>query len=196
MKKAATRLALATAVLRHLTDPGRESATVETIAAEVGVSPRTFHNYFTCKEDALIYLIDVMHHHVAEVIRARPADESLRDAVEHALIEVACATEATPRQVATLIQLIECGQPLMQRKRRGDVAEPHERFEEVLAQRGHRVGLYERLVLSNALATLRVALQMWSEGRSPVNDLREYLRTAFRMQQMSMLSSRVQQWRE
>ena len=49
-KKAATRLALATAVLRHASDGGLESVSVETVAAEVGVSARTSTTTFRAKK--------------------------------------------------------------------------------------------------------------------------------------------------
>jgi len=181
-KKAATRLALATAVLRHAADGGLESVSVDTVAAEVGVSARTFHNYFAGKEDALIHFVGVVLGRIADLIESRPADESLWDAVQYALTEIACDTEAVPNQFATLIRLLETEPTLVAHKDNSDLAAMQkERFTEVVTARGPTtaMGLFERLVFTNALCTLRVALEMWSEGNAPHGDLRRFLGEAF-----------------
>ncbi|WP_301988820.1 TetR/AcrR family transcriptional regulator [Corynebacterium tuberculostearicum] len=53
-KKRATRQAMADAAARLVLDGGTEAATVSGITATVGVSPRTFHNYFSSVADALL----------------------------------------------------------------------------------------------------------------------------------------------
>ncbi|MFF2327323.1 MULTISPECIES: TetR family transcriptional regulator [unclassified Streptomyces] len=52
-KKRATRDALADAALRMAADRGIEHVTVEAVTDTVGVSVRTFFNYFPCLEDAI-----------------------------------------------------------------------------------------------------------------------------------------------
>lgn len=52
-KKRATRDALAGAALRMAADRGVENVTVEAVTEAVGVSVRTFFNYFACLEDAI-----------------------------------------------------------------------------------------------------------------------------------------------
>ena len=53
-KKAATRSALCRAAMRLALERGVENVTLEAIAAEADVAPRTFHNYFASKEDAIV----------------------------------------------------------------------------------------------------------------------------------------------
>ncbi|UZN04817.1 TetR/AcrR family transcriptional regulator [Cellulomonas sp. S1-8] len=53
-KKAARRTALVDASHRLVAEHGLDGVTVEMICAEVGVSPRTFFNYFTTKDDAVL----------------------------------------------------------------------------------------------------------------------------------------------
>ena len=53
-KERATRQAMADAAARLVLDGGAEAATVSGITAAVGVSPRTFHNYFSSVADALL----------------------------------------------------------------------------------------------------------------------------------------------
>ncbi|MDT0327048.1 TetR/AcrR family transcriptional regulator [Nocardiopsis lambiniae] len=53
-KKLATRRALREAAVRLVLEHGLENVTVEEVAAQVGVSTRTFFNYFGTKEEALL----------------------------------------------------------------------------------------------------------------------------------------------
>ena len=53
-KKAETRRALSSAALRLAQELGPDGVTVEAIAEASGVSPRTFFNYFSSKEDAIV----------------------------------------------------------------------------------------------------------------------------------------------
>jgi AcrR family transcriptional regulator len=68
------RLEVARVAMRIFTEEDSPSATVERIAAEAGISPRTFHRHFPAKEDVLVPLF----RHTAElgvaVLRAAPAD--------------------------------------------------------------------------------------------------------------------------
>lgn len=52
-KRAATRRALRVTLLRMALERGFDGVTVEEVAQAVGVSPRTFFNYFSSKEDAV-----------------------------------------------------------------------------------------------------------------------------------------------
>jgi AcrR family transcriptional regulator len=53
-KKRATRRALSDAALRLALDRGLDHLTVEEISEAVGVSARTFFNYFSSKDEALL----------------------------------------------------------------------------------------------------------------------------------------------
>lgn len=81
-KKAATRSALARAAAELVLLDGAEGLTVPAITAAGGVSPRTFHNYFASREEALVEFI---RGRVAELVlelEAMPAELDLRAAVK------------------------------------------------------------------------------------------------------------------
>lgn len=87
--KAATRRALHGAALRMFAERGFEQTTVRDIAAEAGVTERTFFRYFAAKEDLVLGevldLLPALHANIVE----RPAEETPYQAVFGALLAVA-----------------------------------------------------------------------------------------------------------
>ena len=75
-KKAATRQALHEAAVRLAIEHGADRVTVEAIADAASVSRRTFSNYFSSKEEALLHGDMVRMRLMLETVRARPATES------------------------------------------------------------------------------------------------------------------------
>jgi AcrR family transcriptional regulator len=87
-KKIATREALSSAALRLALEHGPENVRVDDIAEAAGVSTRTYNNYFSSREEAIVAAVAAERAlRVAAALRARPADEPLADAVVEALIE-------------------------------------------------------------------------------------------------------------
>lgn len=90
-KKLATRTALETAAIRLTIRDGFDEVTIDDIADAAGVSPRTFSNYFSSKEAAVLASATDMSEHIAANFEARPAHEelwaSLRAAVTAALTD-------------------------------------------------------------------------------------------------------------
>jgi AcrR family transcriptional regulator len=74
-KKLATREALSHAAFRLFREHGIEAVTPEAVAEAVGVSPRTFRNYFGCREEAVVDAFTLRAQAMAEALRARPAAE-------------------------------------------------------------------------------------------------------------------------
>jgi AcrR family transcriptional regulator len=87
LQKEQTRLDLALAAFELAKAGGLASVRVSQIAEAVGVSPRTFNNYFPGKEAAIVFPTTLRAARMANDLAGRPADEPLADA----LIEsVAC----------------------------------------------------------------------------------------------------------
>jgi len=87
-KKLATREALSAAALRLALEHGPQNVRVDDIAEAAGVSPRTYNNYFSSREQAIVVALAAERGHgVAAALRERPADEPLEHAVVGALVE-------------------------------------------------------------------------------------------------------------
>ena len=97
-KKLATRQALGVAAMRLAVERGLDNVLVDDIAAAVGVSPRTFNNYFSSKYEAICALAMDRAALIGEALRARPAAEPLWDAITHAVLQQYAAADQAPEQ--------------------------------------------------------------------------------------------------
>lgn len=86
-KKAATRRALGIAAMRLAVERGLDNVHPDDIAAEVGVSTRTFNNYFASKYEAICALAMERGTFIGAALRNRPACEPLMDAITAAVLE-------------------------------------------------------------------------------------------------------------
>lgn len=84
-KKEATRQAVHEAALRLTVEHGFDQVTVEAVADAAGISRRTFSNYFTGKEDALLYGEEQQIGDLVRAVRERPAEESAWTALRAAV---------------------------------------------------------------------------------------------------------------
>lgn len=85
-KKRATRAALSWAAIRLSVERGYANVRVEDIAEAVGVSTRTFNNYFTSKAEAVAARHIDRARGLAEELRQRPPAEPLWEAIGHATV--------------------------------------------------------------------------------------------------------------
>ena len=76
-----TRAALREVALRHFVADGFEGASVPAIAAEVGVTERTFYRHFATKDEVLFGDVAEGLEWFRTAMRARPADEDLIQSV-------------------------------------------------------------------------------------------------------------------
>jgi AcrR family transcriptional regulator len=112
-KKEATREALSGAALRLAVQHGLDNVHVDDIAAEAGVSARTFNNYFGSKQEAICSRIVDRATRVAAALRARPAGEPLIEAITAAVLEAHAPPETeqppAPDRMAGLRLVIGSG---------------------------------------------------------------------------------------
>jgi AcrR family transcriptional regulator len=87
-KKQATRNALREAALRLALERGPDNVRVEDIAEAAGVSPRTYNNYFSSRQQAVVAAISAEREaRIAAAVAARPSHVPLAVAIIDAITE-------------------------------------------------------------------------------------------------------------
>jgi AcrR family transcriptional regulator len=163
-KKAATRQALHEAALSLAMARGLDDVTVEDIADEVGVSRRTFSNYFANKEDAVLHADRERMRALVSLVADRPAAERPWQALRRATGELyRDRTMPDPEWVAQL-RLLRRHPSLLARQAADQIALERE-LAGVLLARGHDVDEeLARLMTATFLAAVRTAGALWLEG--------------------------------
>jgi TetR/AcrR family transcriptional regulator, regulator of mycofactocin system len=85
--------------LRLFTEQGFEATTIEQIAAQAGVSRRTFFRYFSSKADVLWSEFDREVEHIRAALARVPGSVPMMDAIRHAVV---AANYYGPRDVPEL----------------------------------------------------------------------------------------------
>ncbi|WP_394814681.1 acyl-CoA-like ligand-binding transcription factor [Streptomyces millisiae] len=169
-KKRATRAALAEAAVRLAAARGAENVTVEAISAEVGVSPRTFFNYFEHRDDAFVMIDSDAGRRVRSAVVAAPARLSPLEAVRDALAAELADVEDRHELWRLRAEVLQQAPHLLVRSLGAHMADERG-LAEAVAQRlgepaGDSVGLYPRLVAATAGTAVRVAIEHWSAASS------------------------------
>ncbi len=103
--KEATHQALKEAAERLFAERGFAATTVRDIAAEAGVTERTFFRYFAVKEELIVEDVAAWIPVLAQRIRDRPAGESPLIAIERAVLALADEVQASSRPSPGLLFL-------------------------------------------------------------------------------------------
>jgi AcrR family transcriptional regulator len=172
-KKQETRIALSWAAVRLAVERGYDNVRVEDIAAEAGVSLRTFRNYFANKAEAIAAREVDRTLLIAGELRARPADESLwvaiRAAIEtrYALGEQGHGAGQPPDEHWLAGVRLMMTEPSLQ----GELARAHalagDELAAAIAARTGTEGLYPRLVAEVVSAARSVATSEWLRADPP-----------------------------
>ena len=181
-KKAATRSALSDAAARLARALGIECVTADAIASEAGVSTRTFHNYFSSKEEAVLAHFEESVHEWLDMLAARPADEPILDSLEALVIGIV-NDPSRPLEESAKVGVLLDGSPALYRK----AAEMHQRIGREVAQAlADRTGtdvdrdLYPTLLLAAVGGACKSAIDVWIGGKSEASGPEELVRDAFR----------------
>ncbi len=182
-KKAATRQSLHQAALRLAMAGGLDNVTVEDIADEVGVSRRTFSNYFANKEDAVLHADRERTRTLLDLVRARPAGERPWAALRRSAAQLyGRLTPPDPVWVAQLRLLRR--HPSLLARQAADQIELERELAEALQARGADDPELARLMAATFLAAMRTAGTLWfeSSGERPLPELVDRLldRVTFR----------------
>jgi AcrR family transcriptional regulator len=161
-KKVATRAALRRAALRLAVRDGVDHVTVERIADEADIALRTFFNYFSSKEEAVLATAAVGAEALVARFRARPPEESVLHALREAVLEVMDRDDVAGDEHLAVLRLIRSAPSLLPQQL--SVLAAQERA--LAAAIGERLdvpahGTYARVCAATAFATLRVTLDHW-----------------------------------
>lgn len=183
-KKQATRAAIRGTALRLATQHGVENVTVEQIAHEADIALRTFFNYFSSKEEAVMAAASSGLESLIAEFRARPRTESVLEAFREAVLTVMNRSEAGSGDYIGALRLVR-REPSLVPQQLAVLAAQEQALGEAIAERigGHpgplpggvatqrtaddhrhdRTGdsAYPELCAAALLAALRVVLDRW-----------------------------------
>jgi AcrR family transcriptional regulator len=184
-KKQATRKALREAALRLALERGPDNVRVDDIAEAAGVSPRTYNNYFSSREQAIVAAVTAEREaRVAAAVAARPAGVRLADAVADAVVEQYTDPGEHGRDALLLITT----RPAL-RNAFVDTAAAIERplADAIAARLGDSDRVTARVLAASVAAAVHVALERWVQPAAspapgglvvPSGSLPDLLRTA------------------
>ncbi len=180
-KKRATRQALHGAALRLVAERGFDDVTIEDIAADADVSPRTFFNYFGSKEDVIVNPDPDRVERLRALLATHTSpDEEPLDVLESVLL--ASLDELTDRRDEWLLRLRLVREIPALTPRHLAAYEAMERalIDDVERRTGRDAAndVFPVLVGSASMSALRSAIARWGagDGRTPLPEL---LREAF-----------------
>ena len=185
-KKQATRKALREAALRLALERGPDNVRVDDIAEAAGVSPRTYNNYFSSREQAIVAAVTAEREaRVAAAVAARPASVRLADAVTEAIVEQ--YTDPGSHDPGALLLITT--RPALRDAFLGTAAGIEDPLTAVIAERiGDPDQHTARVLSASVAAAVRIALEQWVRPAGtppaasglvvPSGSLPELLRTA------------------
>jgi AcrR family transcriptional regulator len=162
-KKAATKAALCEATLRLAVEKGGlDAVTADEIAAEAGVSTRTFHNYFPNKEAAFLHDFHQTTGELLAQLRERAKHQPIWHALRDASISMHIDERFDLTQMQCREELIRDSPELI----KNQAGQFMELFAEALGIVAEATGtapddLYPRLVVGSALVAMKTSNEDW-----------------------------------
>src|SRR5829696_395971 len=165
-KKLATHRALATAARELALERGLDGVTVEEIAEAADVSVRTFFNYFSCKEEALVGIDPGVLEELGAALRDRPADETPLEALQAVLVSGLDGVEGAVRRWSLRTELVR-RHPALLPRHLAALAEIEEALVAALADRlGTDAGTdpFPSVAVAAAMGVMRAAVGSWEDS--------------------------------
>jgi AcrR family transcriptional regulator len=158
-KKEATRKALREAALRLALERGPDGVRVDDIAEAAGVSPRTYNNYFSSREEAIVAAVTAEREaRVAAAVAAQPATTPLADAI----IEAIVAQYADPGSHDPSALLLITTRPALRDAFLGTVNGIEQPLATVITERlGDSDQLTAHVLAASVATAVRIALTHW-----------------------------------
>jgi AcrR family transcriptional regulator len=169
-KKQQTREALSWAALRLAVERGFGNVLVEDIAAEAGVSPRTYNNYFSSKAEAIAWRHLDRARRTADLLRERPPDEPLWESITTAVLAQAGDESAGPEPEWIAGVRLMLTEPALQGEYlKAAMAADRECAVAIAERTGTDArDMYPQLVAATIGAAIQVANDQWLRADPPV----------------------------
>ncbi|WP_249123936.1 TetR/AcrR family transcriptional regulator [Saccharopolyspora erythraea] len=162
-KKQRTRSALIDAGVDLFLENGYDNTTIDEIAAQVDISPRTCFRYFAGKEDIALAKAAAFDELVVEALRARPAREAPLVALRHAVLSMVrdSATSEGVRRFLRIQHLINKTPALLAGNLRRTTATEERLTGEIAAREGvdPAVDMRPRILVGVVYAALRIGME-------------------------------------
>lgn len=158
-KKEATRIALREAALHLALEQGPDNVRVQDIAVAAGVSPRTYNNYFSSREEAIVAAVVADRDaQVAAAVSAQPQGVRLADTVVQAIVKQYSDPGSRHREVILLIT----ARPALREAFLGATGAIAPSLADAIANRLRDTrGPTARVLAASVAAAVRVALDQW-----------------------------------
>ncbi|MBX3530619.1 MAG: TetR family transcriptional regulator [Rhizobiaceae bacterium] len=175
-KKQETLRRITEAGLKLFSTDGYEATTLDAIAAEAGISRRTFFHYFKSKDDILLSLQRGLGETLAAAVLAQPAGKSPVETVRDA--QLTLVAPYSPRELLALDRLMRSSEAVQARKQAGYVHDEALLYDALRKRWPERSETALRLVAMLSIGIVRLSLDVWSSsgGERP---LAEHLKEAF-----------------
>lgn len=163
-KKQATRAALREAALRLAIRDGIENLTVERIADEADIALRTFFNYYSSKEEAVVATVSSAAEALIAEFRARPRTESVLRAFREAVLVILNESDAANRDYLAVIRLIQRSPSLVPQQLAVLAAQEKALAEAIASRVGDAGPVYPAVCAAALLSALRVVVNQWLDA--------------------------------
>jgi AcrR family transcriptional regulator len=172
-KKIATRQAICHAAMQLAIEHGADNVRVPDIAAEAGVSPRTYNNYFSSVAEAICANAAERARGPGEALRRRPPAEPLADAIAVAML----AGDSSVSGDREFVRMIITTPSLRGEFFKTVVARENALAEAIADRLSSPTGdLFPRLLAATYCGATRVVIHRWLDD--PDADYRAMLREA------------------
>jgi AcrR family transcriptional regulator len=164
-KKQATREALRAAALRLALERGPDNVRVDDIAEAAGVSPRTYNNYFSSREQAIVAAVTAERaSQLTATIADRPADVGLAEVVIDAVVSQYVDPGDQPQGALLMITT----SPALRACYVDAVTAIEDPLAQAITRRcPHVDAMTGQVLAASASAAAKIALRRWLES-SPV----------------------------
>lgn len=180
-KKRETRRTIRRVALDLALETGVESLTVEEIAEASDVSTRTFFNYFSCKENALVGDATLVSADLRELIKNRPDHESPFVMLREVLLESAMiGLDSADRDEVYARQRLVHENPALLPRQLAYYAAIEKMLAEGIAERfevNTNIDMRPALLATIIASAMRVAIQRWVVDES--QSLNQWVESVF-----------------